>query len=202
MLGSLQELLQAGADDALAISAPGRPALPYRDLRALVKQTLATLNGWGIGRNDRVAIVLPNGPDMATCFVACAHGTASAPLNPAYRAEEFEFYLSDLNARALIVEAGSTSPAVEVARRLGVRIIELVADPKGPAGQFQLQARGDFPATHCAHGGYAQPSDVSMVLHTSGTTSRPKIVPLSQANLAPRPRTSATLCSSRPGIAA
>jgi acyl-coenzyme A synthetase/AMP-(fatty) acid ligase len=64
----------------------------------------------GIGRNDRVAIVLANGPEMATCFMACASGVASAPLNPAYRADEFEFYLSDLNAKALIVERDSTSP--------------------------------------------------------------------------------------------
>jgi oxalate---CoA ligase len=184
MPASLQELLRLGTDDAPAISAPGRPALSYRNLRALISHTLDTLNCWGIGRNDRVAIVLPNGPEMATCFVACAHGTASAPLNPAYRAEEFEFYLSDLNARALIVEAGSTSPAVEVAQRLGVQVIDLVGDPAGPAGQFRLRARGNMPAADCDHGGFADPSDVSMVLHTSGTTSRPKIVPLSQANLA------------------
>ncbi len=121
---------------------------------------------------------------MATCFVACASGVASAPLNPAYRAEEFEFYLSDLGAKALIVERGSHSPAVEVATRLGLRVIDLVATPEQGAGCFALVPRDGVAGAAAARGGYAEPDDVSMLLHTSGTTSRPKIVPLSQANLA------------------
>ena len=104
---SLIDLLAAGGDNAAALSAPGRSALDFKGLRSLVDGTLAFLNDQGIGRNDRVAIVLANGPEMAACFAACACGVASAPLNPAYRADEFEFYLSDLNARALIVEQGS-----------------------------------------------------------------------------------------------
>ena len=114
--------------------------------------------------------------------MACASGVASAPLNPAYRAEEFEFYLSDLNAKALIVDRGSTSPAVEVAAKLGIRVIDLVSAEA--AGSFTLQPRDDARGTIALNGGFAEAGDVSMVLHTSGTTSRPKIVPLSQANLA------------------
>lgn len=185
MPATLTDLLAQGAADAPAISAPGRAPLAHGALRALIARTLAGLNGWGIGRNDRVAIVLPNGPEMATCFMACASGVASAPLNPAYRADEFEFYLSDLQARALIVEQGSSSPAVEVAKKLGVRLIELRAGDA--AGDFTLvDASGGVGSggSAAAQGGFAQPDDVSMVLHTSGTTSRPKIVPLSQANLA------------------
>jgi oxalate---CoA ligase len=177
----LKDLLTAGADAAPALSAPGRQPLSFGALRALIVDTVAALNGIGIGRNDRVAIVLPNGPEMAAAFIACASGVTSAPLNPAYRADEFEFYLSDLNAKALIVEAGSTSPAVDVARKLGVRIVELVPQPDAGAGAFTLSLA---PGAAVAHGGFAQPDDVSMVLHTSGTTSRPKIVPLSQRNLA------------------
>jgi acyl-CoA synthetase (AMP-forming)/AMP-acid ligase II len=119
---------------------------------------------------------------MAACFVAAACGVATAPLNPAYRGEEFEFYLADLKARALVVEQGSTSPAVEVAQRMGVPVIELVPELAAGAGSFTLQC-AQPPGTAAAHPGLAQPGDVSMVLHTSGTTSRPKIVPLSQANL-------------------
>jgi acyl-CoA synthetase (AMP-forming)/AMP-acid ligase II len=131
--------------------------------------------------------VLANGPEMATCFLACASGVASAPLNPAYRADEFEFYLSDLHARALIVEQGSDSPAVAVAARLGVRVLDLVAQTGQGAGSFTLVPRETVAGEvrdAARQGGYAQPGDISMVLHTSGTTSRPKIVPLSQANLA------------------
>jgi oxalate---CoA ligase len=181
---SLNDLLAAGADTAPALRAPGRAALDFNALRALIRDTLARLNALGIGRNDRVAIVLANGPEMASCFAACACGVTSAPLNPAYRADEFEFYLADLNARALIVEQGSASPAVAVADKLGVRVLELVAQPDRGAGSFMLQERdAQHAAAAATHGGFAQPDDISMVLHTSGTTSRPKIVPLSQRNL-------------------
>lgn len=182
---TLEALLRAGAEDAVALAAPGRAPLNYRGLRAQIAGTVATLNTLGVGRGDRVAIVLANGPEMASCFVACASGVASAPLNPAYRAEEFEFYLSDLRAKALIVERGSASPAVAVAERLGVRVLDLVVADGAPAGSFTLVPRdGSAASTPAVEGGAAQPGDVSMVLHTSGTTSRPKIVPLSQANLA------------------
>ena len=179
---SLRRLLERGTAHQAALGAPGRQDLTHAELRTLVDRTLSTLNGMGIGRNDRLAIVLPNGPEMAACFVAAACGVATAPLNPAYRVEEFEFYLADLKARALVVEQGSTSPAVEVAQRMGVPVIELVPELAAGAGSFTLQC-AQPPGTVAAHPGLAQPGDVSMVLHTSGTTSRPKIVPLSQANL-------------------
>ena len=183
MQTSFQELLAAGADAASAISAPGRTALSFGGLRALVGDTLATLNALGVGRNDRVAIVLNNGPEMAACYIACAAGTTSAPLNPAYRADEFEFYLSDLNAKLLIVERTSTSPAIDVATKLGVPVVDLVVADGAPAGQFTLVPRSQASGASAIHGGFASGTDIGMVLHTSGTTSRPKIVPLSVANL-------------------
>ena len=177
---TLLDLLKVGADNDIALTAPGRAPLDYRALRAQVAATEATLNAAGIGRNERVAIVVANGPEMAACFLACACAVTSAPLNPAYRADEFEFYLTDLQARALIVEAASKSPAVDAARKLGVRIIELAVAEGAAAGQFTLDAG---PAGACKLPGPSQPGDVAMVLHTSGTTSRPKRVPLSVANL-------------------
>jgi acyl-CoA synthetase (AMP-forming)/AMP-acid ligase II len=181
MESTLMQMLARADAGATAIAAPGRPSLSYGGLRALVDRALATLNSLGIGRNDRVGIVLANGPEMATCFFSAACGVTTAPLNPAYRAEEFEFYLSDLNAKALIVEHDSTSPAVDVARKLGLRLIDLHAGQL--AGDFNLKARGPEVATPAAQWGPAQIGDQSMLLHTSGTTSRPKIVPLSQRNL-------------------
>ena len=178
---TLLELLATGADDAPALAAPTRPALTHAALRGLAHRTVASLNALGTGRNDRVAIVLANGPEMAACFLSAACGVTTAPLNPAYRADEFEFYLSDLQARLLIVEHDSTSPAIEVAQRLGVRIVDL--RPGGAAGDFTLSARDGAACAPPARPGMAEPDDVAMVLHTSGTTSRPKIVPLSQRNL-------------------
>ena len=93
----------------------------------------------GIGRNDRVAIVLPNGPEMAAAFVAIACGATTAPLNPAYRAEEFDFYLSDLNAKALVILDGMESPARAVAAARNIPIVTLVPSEVA-AGDFTLQA--------------------------------------------------------------
>ena len=138
---ALRSLLSRGADPAPAISAPGRRPLSFQALRALIDRTLSDLNALGIGRNERVAIVLNNGPEMATCFAACACGVTSAPLNPAYRHDEFEFYLSDLHAKALIVEQGSASPAIGVAEALGIRVLDLVASPEDAAGSFTLVPR-------------------------------------------------------------
>ncbi|MEO7056544.1 MAG: AMP-binding protein, partial [Caldimonas sp.] len=141
MQGTLEQLLGKGADTATALMAPGRPPLTFAALRELASGTIAALNTAGAGRNDRVAIVLDNGPEMAACFLCCAAGTASAPLNPAYRADEFEFYLTDLKAKLLIVERTSTSPAIAVAERLGVRIVDLVVPEGAPAGSFRLEPR-------------------------------------------------------------
>src|SRR6266540_1451699 len=99
------DIISKGAVADPAIQAPERPALTFGALRGLAKETIARLNALGIGRNDRVAIVLPNGPEMAAAFVTIAAGATTAPLNAAYRAEEFEFYLTDLRARALVLDA-------------------------------------------------------------------------------------------------
>ena len=177
------ELIGTGAGAATAFSAPGEPALSYEGLREQIRATVAAYNAMGIGRNDRIAIVLDNGPEMAVAFMSVAAGATSAPLNPAYRAEEFEFYLSDLNAKGLIVQAGSGSPAVDVARKLGVRIIELQPTRERGAGSFTIRdTSGAQPAAPAA-AGFAQADDVALVLHTSGTTSRPKIVPLTHRNV-------------------
>src|SRR5208282_2254066 len=112
---TILQLLGAGSAAATAIAAPSLRPLTYGELRDQVKYTVETLNSHGVGRNDRLAIVLPNGPEMATAFVGIAAGASAAPLNPGYRLEEFEFYLSDLGAKALVVEQGSQSPAREIA---------------------------------------------------------------------------------------
>ena len=177
-------LLSSGAGDAVAIAAPERAPLTYDGLRAHVEGTVEALNEHGVGRNDRVAIVLPNGSEMATAFIAIAAGATTAPLNPAYRAEEYEFYLSDLGAKALAVEAGSTSPALGVAGKLGVPVLEIEVLEGAPAGVFSFVTNDGMKSVGPAeNGGMAEADDIALVLHTSGTTSRPKIVPLQQSNV-------------------
>ncbi len=176
---TIARLLAAGADEAAAIRATeGRKTLDFAALHALCARSVAALNARGIGRNDRVAIVLPNGPEMATAFVAIACGATTAPLNPGYREDEFSFYIEDLKAKALVVARGVETPARVAAAKLGVPILELV--PGEAAGDFTLEGGGSGTA---ADPGFATAEDIALVLHTSGTTARPKIVPLTQGNV-------------------
>lgn len=177
MGGAIYELLAKGRDDAAAIAAPDAKTLTFAGLRAQMYETARSLNAHGIG--GRVALVLTNGPELATAFLSVASCASAAPLNPAYRAEEFEFYLSDLKARALIVEAGAQSPAIDVAHRLNVPVIRLHPMREKGAGRFTLDMSELNASSPGADGG-----EEALVLHTSGTTSRPKIVPLTQANIA------------------
>ncbi len=165
-----------------AIGAPGRDWLSYDDLRVLSAEVAAQLRTFGVRAQDRVAIVLPNGPEMATAFVTIAQAAVTAPLNPAYQQEEYAFYLGDLNAKALVVAAGYDGPALAAAKACGIAVLRLETSPDLPAGRFSLSgAPADQPA---AVTDGPKPDDTALILHTSGTTSRPKIVPLLHANVA------------------
>ena len=174
----LEDLIQHHPDTANAIGAPGRDWMTYGDLKVLTLNVRQALRAAGIGAQDRVAIVLPNGPEMAAAFVTVAQSTTTAPLNLAYKEDEFAFYLKDLKAKAIIVETGYDGPARSVAKRFDMIVIELTATD--PAGSFTLSTT----ATGNAADTLPASDDVALILHTSGTTSRPKIVPLLQSNVA------------------
>jgi acyl-CoA synthetase (AMP-forming)/AMP-acid ligase II/thioesterase domain-containing protein/acyl carrier protein len=165
---------------AVALFAPGRDPLTYRRLLEQVDQTVHELELAGIRLGDRVAIVLPNGPEMAVAFLAIAAIGACAPLNPFYIANELDHYLADLNPNALIVGAGMDAPAPAVAHKRGIPVIALSPRLDDAAGTFSLQ-RFQSAAPHCT--GIAGSNDIALLLHTSGTTSLPKLVPLTQSNL-------------------
>lgn len=160
-------------------------SLTYSQLYRHITQIGAQLNDLGIGRNDRIAIVLPNGPEMAVAFLAIAASSTAAPLNPNYRVPEFEFYLSDLDAKALVIQAGTGDAAREVAKTKDIPIIELAPTGGRSTGLFALIPcpYSSFRQMAKNQEGFAQSSDIALVLHTSGTTSRPKIVPLRHSNL-------------------
>jgi len=170
-------LLDQGANDYAALVIPDRVSLTYARLRELTEEAAHALTARGVGMGDRVAIVYPNGPEAILFFLAVSMVATACPLNPAYKEDEFRFYLEDVGARFLIVAPGET----EAARRAvpaGAKIIEASIDGSG-----RLRMGGD--------GGNGRDSleqssavDIGLVLHTSGTTSRPKRVPLRNDNLA------------------
>lgn len=166
--------------NAIAVRAPERAPLTYGQLGRELARVNAMLNTLAVQRNERIALVLPNGPEMAVAFLGVAASATAAPLNPGYRAEEFDFYLSDLNARALLLPAEMDSPAREVARARGIQLIEVAPLSQQSAGMFENSV---VPSTGLAEPMFAQAEDIALVLHTSGTTARPKIVPLTHANI-------------------
>jgi len=184
---TLPEMVAAQPSDAIALTAPSATPLSYGALAQLIASTTQALRAQGLARGDRVALVLDNGPEMACAFLAVASACTAAPLNAAYRGEEFAFYLSDLGARALIVARQSSSAAIAAARDLGIPVLELQPVSHKGVGTFTLTAQ---PATATAAATAiatpdtpARAQDIALILHTSGTTSRPKIVPLSHANV-------------------
>jgi acyl-CoA synthetase (AMP-forming)/AMP-acid ligase II len=178
---SLYDLLQGHARrfaDAPAILAPDCAPLSYRRLYRHIDDTGHVLRAKGIGRDDRLVVLMPNGPELAVAIVAVAANAACASINPAYSAEEFERYFADLKPRALIVPAGVDGPARRVAQARGVPVFDLT--PTGEvAGLFTLAGTAAANPSSDPIG----PGTTALFLFTSGTTSRPKIVPLTHANI-------------------
>lgn len=179
MKTTIKSLIADHPGDLPAIGASGRAWLSYDALRDLSEKVALSLHMMGVNKDDRVAIVLPNGPEMATAFITVAQVATTAPLNPAYREDEYAFYLDDLKAKALLVAEGDDGPAFAAATKLGIPVIRLSVPDGAAAGDFTLSSDmgGNASGTQGA-------DDVALILHTSGTTSRPKIVPLLQSNVA------------------
>ena len=120
---------------------------------------------------------LPNGPEIVAAFLgAVAAGAAAAPLNQAYTAEEFHAYLEDLEPRAMLFLRGEQSPARSACAALGIRGLDLAGPHTAALALAEVSESGSAPAR--------DPEAVALLLHTSGTTSKPKGVPIRQRNLA------------------
>ena len=158
--------------------APDCAPLSYRRLYRHIDDIGRALRAKGIGRDDRVAVLMPNGPELAVAIVAVAANAACASINPAYSAEELDRYFADLKPRALVLPAGVEGPARRVAQARGVPVFDLT--PTGEAaGLFTLAGTAAGKPSSDPVG----PGTTALFLFTSGTTSRPKIVPLTHTNI-------------------
>jgi oxalate---CoA ligase len=174
----LLKLLSNGEPDAPAILVPEGPRLTYRQLRDEVLRGAEALAGLGLRRDQAIGMVFENGAEAIVLFLAAALVAGAAPLNPAYTEAELRFYLEDVDARALIVPPGGA----EAARRALPRGAALVEAAIGGDGRLRLESGGRPLAG--ADPGEPGGEDVALMLHTSGTTGRPKRVPLRHRNLA------------------
>jgi acyl-CoA synthetase (AMP-forming)/AMP-acid ligase II len=170
---TVAEILDRGAAGHPALVVPDGPTLTYSDLRELCGEATRALRAAGVKQGDRVAMVYPNSAEAIVLFLAASSIAVVCPLNPAYKEDEFRFYLEDTGARFLLVPPGQ-APDARAALPAGAGVIEA----KLEAGRLRMShsGAGDGQAVSGA-------DDVALVLHTSGTTSRPKRVPLRHQNL-------------------
>jgi acyl-CoA synthetase (AMP-forming)/AMP-acid ligase II/thioesterase domain-containing protein len=179
LLGVLQAHAQR-TPDAVAVAAPDHTSWTYQTLLDETEQTVRALRGLGIGPSDRVALALPNGPELALAFLAVSSGAVSAPINPTAGGAELRSTLSALRARAVVVPCSGDTPAGAAARALGIEVFERSAMLGGRAGYLtagsQLAPESFMPSLPDA-------DDVAVLLSTSGTTARPRVVRLTHRNV-------------------
>ncbi len=193
---TIPELLRRWAEatpDAPALMAPGREPLSYRQLFEQTEAAAGQLRSLGVGSDDRVALVHQNGPELAAAFLAVSSAAVCAPLNPSYRQSEFDFYLADLHAKAIVLGAEDDSPLRDLARRRASSPSWMSSPAEGDrAGAFRFSD---------GSGNRTEPreDDTALVLHTSGTTARPKIVPLTHRLLTLSARNVASTLELTPG---
>lgn len=180
-----------------AIVIPGGPNLSYLEFIPVVRTLAANIASLGLSRGSVVSIALPNGIEFATVFLAVTSlGLVAAPLNPAYKRQEFAFYLEDTRSQLLIVPStdgasktqNSIEPARLAARELKVAIIEAGWQNDLKAVALSLIDRSStVHVPQIGSGSIPQPplpEETAYILHTSGTTGRPKAVPLTHGNMA------------------
>ena len=185
--GTIFELLERCAEEhgkRPAIEALGREALDFVGLLDLVRASASALAQGGVGPGERIAVVMVNGPEMATTCLALSASCTCVPLNPEYTEPELCQLMLRLGVTSLVTTPGQ-SAALQAARALGLTIIEAASWSGAPAGAVEF--RFDSNAPRKPRSGERPPrsgsEDVALVLHTSGSTALPKIVPLSHRNL-------------------
>lgn len=170
-------IVAAPAEKAAILTPDGRH-LTYATLRSGIARLAAALVARGIAPGDRVAASFANGAPIVSAFFGVAAARATfAPLNSAYTEDEFRFYLEDIGPKLVLVAPGMVPTARAAAIALGIRVAEFALDADGMP-LLDGKSLPNAPANESV-----SDTDVALFLHTSGTTSRPKGVPLTHRNL-------------------
>jgi acyl-CoA synthetase (AMP-forming)/AMP-acid ligase II len=173
------------SEDGVAVIIPKNgPQFTYSQLQAVVDDFQRQIAAIGVDKGDAVSMALPNGLEFTVAFLgSCAQRGIAAPLNPAYKKAEYEFYIDDLKSKLVLVPRGFVArddAAVQAAAKYGVAVAEVYWDGKHVQVDLKVQGKGTLSKApiNKPHG-----EDIGLVVHTSGTTGRPKAVPLLQRNL-------------------
>jgi len=169
------------APAALALLAPGRPALSYDALVRQIDYVVAKLAAAGLGQGKRIAVALPDGPEVALLLVAITGCATCAPISIATEERVARTLLERMRIDALVVAQDDDSAVLRAARALGVRLLRVAASPADPAGIFTLETAEASHTALVARG--PEPDTIVLLLHTSGSTGAPKIVPLTHRNI-------------------
>lgn len=161
------------APAAIALTSPGGDALTYLELDRRLHSMRREAAGAGLGPGEIAALVLPNGPDLITAFLAVAGIGAAAPLDPSSTESELRYYLSRLGARIVIAPDGVTSPAIAAAGALRIPVLRICS-----SGAFLGTVPDNLQAALSV-----RTTDAALLMFTSATTGTPKLVPHTWANL-------------------
>jgi acyl-CoA synthetase (AMP-forming)/AMP-acid ligase II/acyl carrier protein len=154
--------------------------MTYGALWMQTRDIVRGLRSVGVGRTDRVAVVLPDGPEAAVAMVAVAAGAVCVPLNPGFTDDEYQRYFGELRLAALLTGAHSNSASRRAARILGTPVVDVSTRPSEGAGAFSIVGQAPQRA---ADDEFASSADDAFMLLTSGSTSWPKTVPLTHASV-------------------
>lgn len=166
----------SSTDDSIII--PGGPTLSYARYGEEIERVAGLLAGAGVKPGRPVSIVLTNTLEFMVLFLAVARaGAVAAPLNSAYTVDEFKFFMEDADSQMVIVPAGAHLGR-DAAVELGIPVAEASLD-----GDSVVLSQGGSNFTKSVDAPPPSPEDIGLFLHTSGTTNRPKGVPLTHANL-------------------
>lgn len=165
--------------NATAILAPRKQPITYDRLFQHLVKTASSLQRSGITHTDRVALVMNNGPEMATAFLAIGSVAVCVPMNSHSSLSEFKTYLSAVRTKVLVIADGLSTEATTAASELGIEIITVKCEGD-EAGIFDII---NAPLECQKAVEYSKPEDVALILFTSGTTGKPKIVPLTHSNI-------------------